>query len=95
MQLVVFRNEWSDSFEAFNWEQLGVSLLDAAHSLMVDILLNEDFAEDAEAMIQAHIPNAMVRLHTVPNADRPVELDGAIAIEKFWRRIDSASTVTG
>ena len=72
--------------EAYKWEELSIALSDVKHLLAVDILSTEDFAEDAEAQIQARIPSATVHLHTAPSNDE--EWLSEKVVETFWEQMD-------
>ena len=92
LQLVVVC-KCDSKLEAHKWEELGIALSDVTHPVAVDVLSAEDFTEGAKAQIQACIPSATVRLHTIPHGDRPRNLRDIVG--KFWERIDRAGTAAG
>ena len=85
LQLVILCAHGS-KVEAYKWEELSIALSDVKHPLAVDILSDEDFAEDAEAQIQARIPSATVHLHTAPSDD--LNWRQAEVVKVFWEQMD-------
>ena len=92
LQLVVVC-ESGINLEAYGWEKLNIVLSDVMHPLVVDICSDEEFAEDAEAKIQARIPSTMVHLHAI---HAPRGLWHALDIVwQFWKRIDGEDETAG
>ena len=85
LQLVILCARGS-KVEAYDWKELSIVLFDVKHPLAVDILSTEDFAQDAEAQIQARIPSATVHLHTAPSNDE--EWHSEKVVETFWEQMD-------
>ena len=79
--------------ETYKWEELSIALSDVKHPLAVDILSTEDFAEDAEAQIQARIPSATVHLHTAPSSDK--QWTGEEVVKTFWKQMDGTRATAG
>ena len=92
LQLVIFC-KCDSKLEAYEWELLNIALSNVTHPLAVDIVSEEDFAEDAEARLQARIPSAIVHLHTiVPDEDQEHSED---VVKEFWEQTDGAGVTAG
>ena len=99
LQLVILCQRGS-KLEEYDWEELRITLSGVMHPFAVDIISTRDFDENAEAIfqasiqtgaqasIQASIPNATIRLHTIYNRDGLWE--AAKVVEKFWEQMDGA-----
>jgi hypothetical protein len=85
MQLVIVC-AWGGMMAAYKWEELNIALSDVKHPLAVDILSTKDFAENAEARVQARIPSATVHIHTALSDDK--EWDELEVVKTFWEQMD-------